>query len=115
MSKNTYRLCAHKVPYYIHTHEEKPLNDSIPNTAAELVAKNTTATPQECWERVRQLKTTDLQVFTWNCLDLLKDIHQEAIKTLSEDGDPDGLLPLWIRDHERILMASVAVNSLVSE
>ena len=73
-----------------------------PDTPAELISSNTETTPEEIWERVIDLEPSDLQVFTWNCVNRLHKFHELYIKSLLEDKDTSpedlGSLPLWIKD-----------------
>ena len=76
------------------------MTTSVPNTPSELVKQNTQVTPEEIWDRVKDLSPSDLQTFTWNCVNSLQKFHTYMVKDMIENPEeyPDSDLNLWVKD-----------------
>ena len=91
------------------------MTTSVPNTPNELVRQNQETTPEEIWERVCELKPTDLQVFTQNCLRRMKQFHELVLEEKLNNGDEDDTLPLWVKDTTILTLVCDNFNRLCDD
>ena len=80
----------------------------FPDTPSELIKNNTTTTPEELWERFRDLSVKDKELFIYNTCDWMKNFHKYMVDSMMEEDEmskedvgiwiQDGTK--WGRDHE---------------
>ena len=76
------------------------MTTSVPNTPNELVQQNNVCSPEDIWERVKDLKPSELHIFTWNCLSRMKQYHEFVVehKLNSEDESERDNIVIWTKD-----------------
>ena len=84
--------------------------NSTPETVNELLEQNQQPIPpEELFEQLKKLETTDQQLFSGNTVQHLIRFHEFVINELDTD---DKTLPIWISDLEKLKMCSHLLNSL---
>ncbi len=78
---------------------EMNTTSEIPNTPGELIKNNTHTTPEELWERFKDLSVKEKELFIWNTCDWMKSFHNYMVESMMEDdemGKDD--VGIWIQD-----------------